>query len=870
MKTAKFQLKNGLSVLLAPSHKSPVVSVQMWVRNGSADELKGEEGISHFIEHLLFKGSRKYQVGEIAKIIEGSGGELNAYTSFDQTVFYVTLSKEDLSTGLDVICEMMGFPTFDEQEVHNEREVVVEEIKRGHDSLGRRASQLLFSTNYKKHPYGVPVIGYEKNVRRWPAKKIKEFYAGRYSPKNMFLMVSGDFDLAKTKKEVEKMYSQLVPTKVRKIKHRPEPKQSTPRLSVEVSKFQQSIGYLSWKIPGVKHKDIPALDVLCAILGQGDSSRLVQRLRIDEAVVNSVGAGTFSPQDQGLMTISYGGTAANIEKANALIFEQILHFIKEGASEDEIKRAILNLESDDFYGAETVDGISRKYGSLEFYFKDLKYIDRYFKLAKACNGAQLAKVAKKYFDPKTFCLSIVTNEKNPALKKSIQNQIKKFSADFKKTKVAAKKSGKIKFAGFKGSINTQKNAQPKTREVQLENGVKVLLRPLPETQVVNLRAASLGGLVAEPAGQEGLSELLRRTWSCGTKNKSERDLNLEIESIASGLSTVAGRNTIGMSMDFLSQFSGKALDIFTDVLINPSFASDAVEREKTIQLENIKTRNDNPAQICGRLFMKEMFSSHVYGRDMLGDANTVGSFKSEQLTQLFKNQLVPENLTISVVGGFDEKSVLKNLENSLGAWRSKNNSHQFLKPENLTKDRMVYEKSEKEQSHFMMGYRGIAINDSRKYVSHVVESILSGQGGRLFLELRDKNSLAYSVSPMRMEGVETGYFGAYIGCSPDKVKKAQEMMKHEFQRLQTEKVSDHELERSIRYLIGRHDIDLQRSSAISASILYDRVYNLPGDETFKAAENYRRVTAKDIQDFAKELFSQNTVTALVGPTNPWA
>src|ERR1035438_189337 len=138
----KYQLKNGLKVLLVESHKSPVVSVQMWVKTGSADERKGEEGISHFIEHLVFKGSRNYSVGEISAKVEGAGGELNAYTSFDQTVFYVTISKEFQDVALDVIKEMMGFPTFDPKEVNNEREVVVEEIKRSLDSPERQASRL--------------------------------------------------------------------------------------------------------------------------------------------------------------------------------------------------------------------------------------------------------------------------------------------------------------------------------------------------------------------------------------------------------------------------------------------------------------------------------------------------------------------------------------------------------------------------------------------------------------------------------------------------------------------------------------------------------------------------------------------------------
>src|SRR6185312_9583906 len=190
--TTKYQLKNGMSVLLVESRKSPVVSVQMWVKTGSADEKKGIEGISHFIEHLVFKGSEKFGVGEMAQTIEGSGGVLNAYTSFDQTVFYVTVSSQFVDTGVEVISEMIGRPRFDSHEIDNEREVVIEEIKRSIDSPHQQASRLLFSTLYRKHPYRVPVIGYDDNIRRVPREKVVGYYNSRYVPQNMNLVIVGD------------------------------------------------------------------------------------------------------------------------------------------------------------------------------------------------------------------------------------------------------------------------------------------------------------------------------------------------------------------------------------------------------------------------------------------------------------------------------------------------------------------------------------------------------------------------------------------------------------------------------------------------------------------------------------------------------
>ncbi len=209
-----------MKVLLIESKKSPVVSVQMWVKTGSADEQKGQEGLSHFIEHLVFKGTDKFDVGEIASRVEGDGGELNAYTSFDQTVFYVTISKEFLDSGIEVISQMMGSPKFDADEIDNEREVVIEEIKRGQDNIHRQASRLLFSSVYKKHPYGVPVIGYEKVVREVSRDKILDYYNSRYVPENMTLIIAGDFDSGDIKKTIKEKFGEFKKRKLKKVKRK--------------------------------------------------------------------------------------------------------------------------------------------------------------------------------------------------------------------------------------------------------------------------------------------------------------------------------------------------------------------------------------------------------------------------------------------------------------------------------------------------------------------------------------------------------------------------------------------------------------------------------------------------------------------------
>ena len=193
-------------MLLIESHKSPVVSAQVWVKTGSVDEQKGQEGITHFIEHLLFKETDKFQVGEVATLIEAAGGSLNAYTSFDHTVFHVTIASHYTQIAFDALSQMIIFPKFNAKSIDDERQVVIEEIKRAKDSPHSRSSDLLFSTLYPKHPYGHPILGYEENIKRFTPEQIIKYYQDHYFPQNMTLVMSGDFQSSQIKPSIQKFF----------------------------------------------------------------------------------------------------------------------------------------------------------------------------------------------------------------------------------------------------------------------------------------------------------------------------------------------------------------------------------------------------------------------------------------------------------------------------------------------------------------------------------------------------------------------------------------------------------------------------------------------------------------------------------------
>lgn len=869
----KYQLKNGLTVILVESHKSPVVSVQMWVRTGSADEKKGEEGLSHFIEHLVFKGTKNFGVGEIASTIEGRGGQLNAYTSFDQTVFYVTISKAFAENGLEAISEMMGFPLFDEVEIDNEREVVIEEIKRGLDNPHRQASRELFSTVYKKHPYRLPVIGFEENIRKVSRETIVDYYNSRYVPENMTLLVVGDFNSVEMKTDVKKYFSTFEKLKLKKVKRHKEPTQEKSRMTIKSSDFKESLFYISWPLPTVKHGDIPAVDVMALILGQGDSSRLVQNVRLEKGLVNHIGASSFTPQDRGFFAVSGSTSPDRLDSALLETAKVINDFFKDPPSVSEMQKALINFNSDDFYSVETVDGMASKVGTYEHLFNDYRYHEKFMKQVNTLTAKDIQKVARKYLKPDKVSMVLMTSGPEDAGKKIFQNFKKTYKKNYEKLKPAkVPKWAEQKTKASKWFSTSQKHKYQnldKIEKVSLPGGGRAYFRRDSSTKLVSAKMAFLGGVRVEPQEQLGLTELFSKTWGRATKTFDENSLSAKVESMASSLSSFAGRNTFGLSMTSLPPFSDQIFELFEDMAFNSVFDPTFVEREKKAMVEHLKMRDDNPAQIAVLNFQQEIFKGHPYARDLSGTLDSIPKLSPKDLQSFLEIGLSASNMTAVITGNFDLdvwKNNIKNLATHLPQKKFESSVFHVDAPKSSVQK---FIESQKEQSHIILGYPGLTFTSEERFALQLMQSVLAGQGGRLFMELRDKESLAYSVAPLRMEGIDTGYFGAYIGCSPEKGGKAIDMMKIEFQKLVDALVPSAELQRSKRYLIGRHDIELQRNSSVASAILFDVVYGLDPGEAFRFAERINSVTANEIREIAEKIFKSPEVAICVGPESPF-
>ncbi len=866
MKVKEFTLNNGMKVILCPNKKAPVVTSQVWVRTGSADEPKGLEGVSHFIEHLVFKGSDKYKVGEIAAEIEGHGGELNAYTSFDQTVFYMTLSKVYKEKTFEILSEMMGFPKFDAAEVDKEREVVIEEIRRSMDNPHRISSRALFSTLYKQHPYGVPVIGYEDNIKTMSVDKIKKYYSEHYVPENMTLVVVGDFEESDATPEIEKWFQKLPKSTKSKVMRPAEESQEKARINILREDFEEKVFHMAWPVPEITHPDAYALEILAAVLGHGESSRLMRSLFQEKQLAKYSVSHVYLAKDPGFFAITSSPVDGKVGGCLSEIINQLKIFFSSGALDTELERIKNNYKADAFYSLETANGYAQKIGNYNDLYGNPLFQETFLKNISNVTADDLIRVAKEYLSPKHLnIIAMFPKDYEEDLDKEFndfKDSYEEVFSDFdvSQAKGAAVSSSKDLFVW--GA--PEKNSFP-VELAKLSSDKDLVYKKDNNTPVVSLRWAFEGGMRLE-SQNSGCAELASRCWLRDTTTASEAEFVLSNESLSAYMGSFTGRNTFGLQATFLSPVKEKALENLGSSISKKVTDESLFNREKTILLEEIQSESDKPSSLCINQFMESSFPGLIYANKRLGKEENVKALDLKTINSFIEETLAQKSV-ISCVGDINKDEVSswaqkykKPFEvNSLLS--SVKTAEQEIKPEHQ------FLKSEKEQTHFVMGYKSLPYNSPQKYTMSLLQAVLSGQGGRLFIELRDKESLAYTVSPIRVEGLEMGMFGAYIACAPDKLKKSYDLMKIEFDKLMQVKLTDDEIERSKRFLIGKHDIRLQKNSYISSEILYDHLYGLNFNETYNFLENISKVTADDVQKLAQSIFSGPAITSVVGQSD---
>lgn len=871
MKPVIKQLQNGLTVVMQRTNAAPVVAYQMWIRVGSADEAPSEEGLAHVLEHMLFKGTKRRPVGEIARDVERAGGRINAWTSHDETVFFITLANRYWEQGLDIVADAVQHSSLDEQELMRELSVIREEIRMGEDSPERTVVQRLFDNAFKKHPYGRPVIGFDRTVKALTRETVNGFYRRWYVPSNMVFVIAGDFDEEVMFDKITQLFSTAQaaspPERVTRVN---EPEQRKRRISMAINPISEVHLALGFPIPGIDHEDTPALDLLAAILGQGASSRFETNIRRKLSLVSGIRVIAYTPKDAGLLGVFATTPTHNLKAATRAIAAELKRAMYQLPSQADMDKAKTMLISEKIYSEETVDGIARKTGFYQTHTGTLEFEQRYNNALAELSPEDITAVARRYIAPSRASMSVVVPDpsRRPPEKPVPWIIGKKQDRQVDKSKLKTLLDTQIE-QGFKGADKRVPNGMRAGKTVvrELSSGDILLVNRDPSSKLVAARAAFLGGLRLESASECGVFALLSNTIVRGTKNRSADQVAATMDNLACAIGGFAGRNTIGMHGEFLASNFRDGFGLMAECLRSASFPPLEVEREKQLLIEDIRASRDNPSQVAFQLFQKKLFGSHPYSRPIRGDEDTIGKIDSAALRKNLKRYTKAGSMVLAVVGGVNIEEVTEWAETLVAGQGAKGRAPKGPGPWTPPSEPgHLVQSLPKEQSHIVIGFPGTTITSDDRFAIEVMTEILGGHGGRLFAGVRDEKGLAYAVTAMSMEGIEPGYLAFYAATQPGQEEQVTQAILHEIELICREAASVDEVERIKRFLIGARAIAWQRASTRAASMALDHLYGNGHDEAERYPQKIDRITRKSVQEVAGRYLGSNTPTvAWVGP-----
>jgi zinc protease len=830
----KWILPNGLTIIVQEDHSAPVASVQALCATGSIyeDQHLGA-GLSHILEHMLFKGTKTRSTNEIAQKIQDVGGYINAYTSFDRTVFWIDVPKEGVTTALDVLADAMMNSTLPPEEYQKEQEVIRREFAMGMDDPDRIAGLLLFATAYQRHPYRFPVIGELEIYNQLTQEQVMEYYKTRYVPNNLTFVVVGDVEAEKVHQQLADL-SKAYPEKSLKPLFIPAEPPQLGRREVH-QEFATELTHLSlaWHIPEVTNPDVPALDLLSTILGDGRSSRLYRRVREEAGLAFSVSAFSYTPGDPGLFGIDATVDPKKREAAEQLALRIVEEVKQAGVTAEELAKARKITLSHHLGALTTMRGQASDIGSNWLLTRNLNFSHDYLDAVQKVTPDDIKRVAATYLT---------------------ENNLTVISLNPKGSLAAKAEGAKAPAAG-------------EIQKFELSNGLRLLVREDPRLPLVGMGAVFRGGLLAETPQNNGITRLMAKVLLKGTKTRTAEQIANEIEAVGGSISSDAGNNSFSVSLDVMKPDIKLGVDVLSDVLLNATMPEKAIAREKEIQIASIQQEEEQLTTVARNIMRQALFPQHPYALRSNGSVESVQRLTQKDLLEFRDRYVVAKNGVMYVFGNVKASEVKQLIEQALGKMKAGTIALTDAKPPvPLGKTESVESRKDKAQGVIIVGFRGASLSSPDRYALELIDEASSDLGSRFFVRIREQMGLAYYVGASQMQGLVPGLFAFYLGTDPQKIEPVKTALLDEIHKLANEGLTPEELARAKKKLIGQQEIANQSNDAFGYHCALDELYGLGFDYYKRLEHDVNAVTLDDIKRVAAKYFrDQPYVLATVRP-----
>ena len=832
--TMLVRLKNGLTVYIIRDSRFPLVCTRLYVGTGSANETAGQAGISHVLEHMVFKGTEKRPKGQVARDVESLGGYLNAATSFDKTWYITDMPARHWKTGMDVVKDMAFHPSLDPAELEAEKDVIVSELKGGDDTPTRRLFEDLQLAGLAHTVYGRPIIGFEKTIRAVTADDLRAYIRTWYQPQNMMLLVAGDIDPKAVLAYAEELFGDL---KNDTVLPAPAPVQlegaaGGPR--VEVTRGPWNKVYLGIALPAPALGDQRSidLDVLAYALGGDGTSQFYRKYRYEKQLVDSISVGNMSLNRAGLFYMVAQLDADKVEPFWQEFTRDLAALDAGKITPDVIERARFNYEDGMDRAGETLDGLTSWKATVQFELGGPQGEANVRHALAAVDGARLRQAQDLWLRPDQVRVRVLAPEKAqlPDLDAILQRNWPAPAVERQKAATAVEKAGKREI-------------------VDLGQGRTVILQPDRTIPYVSLEILRPGGNALLKPADQGLAQLTAATLTDGCGTRDLDAMERFVAERAASLSASAGVQSFTVSLTGPARFNADYFALLGDLLHKPTFAEKDVRRQADTLKAALVRRQDNPMSFMGSRINGFLFpGGQPYGFDGLGTAENQDRFGPGDVQAFWKQQNA-QPWILSVAGDFDREKVLA-FARSLPVPTAP--AVEVPQPAWGADKRLPLSLGGRQQAHLLLAFHAVPLDHPDAPALMLLESVLSGQSGLLFNKLRDEQGLGYTVTAFYRSLPEAGFMAFYIGTTPRNLDVARQGFSAIIKDIKTELLPAGLLAKGLNRMEGSYYRGRQSLGARADEAAGERLLGQPQDFQKLLLEKAARVTPEQLRDVARK------------------
>lgn len=854
-------LANGLRLLVRRDASAPVVAIVTYVKAGYFDETDEEVGISHVLEHMYFKGTPTRGPGEIARDTKASGGYLNAGTIYDHTHYYTVLPSSGFAAGLAIQADAYANSLIDAGELGRELEVIIEEAKRKADSASALATETLFALLHDRHRIRRWRIGREAGLRTFTRGMVDAFYRKFYRPSNTVLAIVGDIDPAEARALVERHYGSIPDGPIQRSAGpiEAEDVDRAFRYSELAGDIQQAELVFGWRAPALLHDDSPPLDLLAAILSAGRASRLYRAVR-ERRLASSIVAYDYTPTEIGVFVVHATARPELVRSAARAAWDQ-LNRVREGEiTGTEIERARRVLEAQWLRRFESMEGQANHLASWEL-AGDWTLGGSYVNRLLTANADRLTEVARRWLAPDRA--GLVVYRPSSAAPVAGDAADMRSALDAERTEALApllRPGAPTPIHGSRAWVFEREEAA--VRVFRTSAGVPVLIHRRPGA-LAHLGWFVSGGAAHEPPGSAGLTSLMTRASLKGTERRNAQRIAEDAEFLGGVLSTAAAADGFQWTISVPRRRLDEAAELLADVVQRPSFAAEAVESERAVALANLAALRDDMYRWPLRLATEAAWASHPYGRSVLGTEASLAAMDGDMLRAWHAQVAVAAPGVLVCVGDIEPDDGASLATRFFAGLRAAG-AAPVVRPEWPSRVILKEDQRDKAQSALAMLFEGSARDDDARFAASMIAGVASGLGGRFFDELRDRQSLAYTVMAAPIVRRDAGAFSAYIAMSPEKEDAARSGLLGEFARLREAPVTDRELEQAKTYALGTWAIRRESAAAVMGDIADAWLFGRSLGELTEYEARVKAVSAAEMLQLARAHFdSERRVEGVV-------